>query len=74
VFAAAFNSSFARVHAKEEGEFSGGFGPIGHNVKAFSPCSSKIAEDFIANLAQSPDTSCAGRAAAIRFLPKQETP
>jgi pimeloyl-ACP methyl ester carboxylesterase len=43
---------------------------IGHNVRAFSPCGSKIAADFIANPAQLPDASCAGRAAPIRFLPK----
>jgi hypothetical protein len=43
---------------------------IGHNVRAFSPCGAKIAADFIDNPAQSPDTSCADRAAPIRFLPK----
>jgi pimeloyl-ACP methyl ester carboxylesterase len=46
------------------------FPRIGHNVRAFSPCGSKIAADFIANPAQLPDASCAGRAAPIRFLPK----
>jgi pimeloyl-ACP methyl ester carboxylesterase len=35
------------------------FPHIGHNVRAFSPCGAKIAADFIANPAQSPDTSCA---------------
>jgi pimeloyl-ACP methyl ester carboxylesterase len=46
------------------------FPRIGHNVRAFSPCGAKIAADFIDNPAQSPDTSCAGRATPIRFLPK----
>jgi pimeloyl-ACP methyl ester carboxylesterase len=46
------------------------FPRIGHNVRAFSPCGAKIAADFIDNPAQSPDTSCADRAAPIRFLPK----
>jgi pimeloyl-ACP methyl ester carboxylesterase len=46
------------------------FHRIGHNVRAFSPCGAKIASDFIDNPAQSPDTSCAARAAPIRFLPK----
>jgi pimeloyl-ACP methyl ester carboxylesterase len=46
------------------------FPRIGHNVRAFSPCGAKIAADFIDNPAQSPDKSCADRAAPIRFLPK----
>jgi pimeloyl-ACP methyl ester carboxylesterase len=46
------------------------FPRIGHNVRAFSPCGAKIVVDFIDNPAQSPDTSCADRAAPIRFLPK----
>jgi pimeloyl-ACP methyl ester carboxylesterase len=46
------------------------FPRIGHNVRAFSPCGAKIAADFIDNPAQSPNTSCADRAAPIRFLPK----
>ena len=46
------------------------FPRIGHNVRAFSPCGAKIAADFMDNPAQSPDTSCADRAAPIRFLPK----
>jgi pimeloyl-ACP methyl ester carboxylesterase len=46
------------------------FPRIGHNVRGFSPCGAKIAADFIDNPAQSPDTSCADRAAPIRFLPK----
>jgi len=46
------------------------FHRIGHKVRAFSPCGAKIASDFIDNPAQSPDTSCADRAAPIRFLPK----
>jgi pimeloyl-ACP methyl ester carboxylesterase len=46
------------------------FPRIGHNVRGFSPCGAKIAEDFIDNPAQPPDTSCADRAAPIRFLPK----
>jgi pimeloyl-ACP methyl ester carboxylesterase len=46
------------------------FPRIGHNVRAFSPCGAEIAADFINNPAQSPDTSCADRAAPIRFLPK----
>lgn len=43
---------------------------IGHNVRAFSPCGTKIVANFIDNPAQVPDTSCADRAAPIRFLPK----
>jgi len=43
------------------------FPRIGHNVRAFSPCGAKIAADFIDNPAQSPETSCADRAAPIRF-------
>jgi len=46
------------------------FPRIGHNVRVFSPCGAKIAADFIDNPAQSPDTSCADRAAPIRFLPR----
>jgi pimeloyl-ACP methyl ester carboxylesterase len=46
------------------------FPRVGHNVRAFSPCGAKIAADFTDNPAQSPDTSCANRAAPIRFLPK----
>jgi pimeloyl-ACP methyl ester carboxylesterase len=54
------------------------FPRIGHNVsspaassgRAFSPCGAKIAADFVDNPARSPDTSCADRAAPIRFLPK----
>ena len=46
------------------------FPRIGHNVRAFSPCGAKIAADFIEKPAQSPDTSCADRAAPIRFVPK----
>ncbi len=46
------------------------FPRVGHNVRAFSPCGTKIAADFIDNPARSPDTSCADRAAPIRFLPK----
>ena len=46
------------------------FPRIGHNVRAFSPCGAKIAADFIDHPAQSPDASCADRAAPIRFLPK----
>lgn len=46
------------------------FPRIGHNVRAFSPCGAKIAADFIDNPAQPPDTSCANRAAPVRFLPK----
>ena len=45
------------------------FPRIGHNVRAFSPCGTKIAADFIDNAAQL-DTSCADRTAPIRFLPK----
>jgi pimeloyl-ACP methyl ester carboxylesterase len=52
------------------------FPRIGHNVStprastggAFSPCGAKIAADFIDNPARLPDTSCADRAAPIRFL------
>jgi pimeloyl-ACP methyl ester carboxylesterase len=50
------------------------FPRIGHNVRGFSPCGAKIAADFIDNPAQSPDTSCADRAAPIRFLAKQRAP
>jgi pimeloyl-ACP methyl ester carboxylesterase len=46
------------------------FPRVGHNVRGFSPCGAKIAADFIDNPAQSLDTSCADRAAPIRFLPK----
>jgi pimeloyl-ACP methyl ester carboxylesterase len=46
------------------------FPRIGHNVRAFSPCGAKIVADFIDNPAQSLDTSCADRAAPIRFVPK----
>ena len=46
------------------------FPRVGHNVRAFSPCGAKIAGDFIDNPARTPDTSCADRAAPIRFLPK----
>lgn len=48
------------------------FPRIGHNVRGFSPCGAKIAAEFIDNPAQSLDTSCADRAAPIRFLPKSE--
>jgi pimeloyl-ACP methyl ester carboxylesterase len=47
---------------------------IGHNVRAFSPCGAKIAADFIDDPARSSETSCADRAAPIRFLPKYQTP
>ena len=46
------------------------FPRMGHNVRGFSPCGAKIVADFIDNPARSLDTSCAGRAAPIRFLPK----
>jgi pimeloyl-ACP methyl ester carboxylesterase len=46
------------------------FPRIGHNVRAFSTCGVKIAADFIDNPAQSPEISCADRAAPIRFVPK----
>jgi pimeloyl-ACP methyl ester carboxylesterase len=46
------------------------FPRIGHSVRDFSPCGAKIAADFIDNPAQSPETSCADRAAPIRFVPK----
>jgi pimeloyl-ACP methyl ester carboxylesterase len=51
---------------------------MGHNIgtpkasdgRPFSPCGAKIAAEFIDNPAQPLDTSCADRAASIRFLPK----
>jgi pimeloyl-ACP methyl ester carboxylesterase len=46
------------------------FPRVGHNVRGSSQCAVKIVADFIDNPAQSPDTSCADRAAPIRFLPK----
>jgi pimeloyl-ACP methyl ester carboxylesterase len=54
------------------------FPHMGHNIgtprasdgRAFSPCGAKIAAAFIDNPAQPPDTSCADRAAPIRFLAK----
>jgi pimeloyl-ACP methyl ester carboxylesterase len=54
------------------------FPRMGHNIgtprasdgRAFSPCGAKIAAEFINNPAQPLDTSCANRAAPIRFLPK----
>ncbi len=49
------------------------FPRMGHNVRAFSPCAARIAADFITNPGQLPETSCAYRAAPIRFLPS-ETP
>lgn len=48
------------------------FPRVGHNVRAFSPCGAELAAEFIDNPAQPLDTSCAGRAAPIRFLPKQQ--
>jgi pimeloyl-ACP methyl ester carboxylesterase len=47
---------------------------IGHNVKEFSPCGARIAADFIDHPLEVPDTSCAARVAAIRFLPKYQNP
>jgi pimeloyl-ACP methyl ester carboxylesterase len=54
------------------------FPRMGHNIstprasdgRPFSPCGAKIAAGFIDNPAQRPDTSCADRAAPIRFLAK----
>ena len=46
------------------------FPRIGHNVRRFSSCGAKIAADFLDNPAGPPDTSCADRAAPIRFLPR----
>jgi pimeloyl-ACP methyl ester carboxylesterase len=46
------------------------FPRIGHNVRAFSPCGAKVAADFFDNPAQSAGTSCVGRTAPVRFLPK----
>jgi len=43
---------------------------IGHNVRQFSPCGARIAADFIDSPAKVPDTSCTGRIAPIRFLPR----
>jgi pimeloyl-ACP methyl ester carboxylesterase len=43
---------------------------IGHNVRHFSPCGTKIVADFIDNPAQAPDTSCRDRIAPISFLPR----
>jgi pimeloyl-ACP methyl ester carboxylesterase len=43
---------------------------IGHNVRHFGPCGTTVVAEFIDNPAQSPDASCADRAAPIRFLPK----
>jgi hypothetical protein len=48
------------------------FPRIGHNVRRFSPCGAKITADFIDNPAQSLDTSCADRAAPIRFFRNSE--
>ena len=50
------------------------FPRMGHNVRGFSPCGAKIAADFIDNPARPANTSCADRAAPIRFLPKQGAP
>jgi pimeloyl-ACP methyl ester carboxylesterase len=47
---------------------------IGHNVRQFSPCGARIAADFIDHPTEAPDASCANRIAAIRFLPKYQTP
>ncbi len=44
------------------------FPSMGHHVRGFSPCGARITAEFIANPAQLPDTSCAGRAAPIRFV------
>jgi pimeloyl-ACP methyl ester carboxylesterase len=44
----------------------------GHNIRQLSPCGAKIAADFIDHPAQKLDTSCTGRAAPIRFLPKRQ--
>jgi pimeloyl-ACP methyl ester carboxylesterase len=58
------------------------FPRMGHNIgtpkasdgRPFSPCGAKIAADFIDNPAQPLDTSCAGRAVPIPFLPKVRMP
>jgi hypothetical protein len=54
------------------------FPRMGHNIstprasdgKPFSPCGAKIAAEFIDNPAHPLDTSCADRAAPLRFLPR----
>jgi pimeloyl-ACP methyl ester carboxylesterase len=44
--------------------------PLASNGSPFSPCGGKIVMAFIDNPAQPLDTSCADRAAPIRFLPE----
>ena len=52
------------------------FAGIGHNVRAFSPCAAGIAAAFIGDPGRALETSCAGQAAPIHFLPapKQRDP
>jgi pimeloyl-ACP methyl ester carboxylesterase len=47
---------------------------IGHNVRHFSACGTRIAADFIDHPAQTPDISCADRVAPIHFQPRHDTP
>ena len=47
---------------------------IGHNVRHFSPCGTRIAADFIDSPTRTPDTSCVDRIAPIRFLPRHDSP
>lgn len=47
---------------------------VGHNVRAFSPCGTKVAADFIDDPARALDSSCAARVAPIRFLPRRQAP
>jgi pimeloyl-ACP methyl ester carboxylesterase len=50
------------------------FSLIGHNVTHFSSCGMRIVADFVDQPARAPDTSCAGQAAPIRFLPGYPAP
>src|SRR6266700_4821280 len=47
---------------------------VGHNVRHFSPCGSRIAADFIDNPGQAPDTSCVDRNPPIRFVSRAQIP
>jgi pimeloyl-ACP methyl ester carboxylesterase len=47
---------------------------IGHNVRHFSACGTRIAADFIDHPGQAPDTSCADRVAPIHFRSRHDRP
>jgi hypothetical protein len=50
------------------------FPRVGHNVRAFSPCGTRIAADFIDDPSRALDVSCVDRRPPIKFVTEGEKP